>query len=157
MKSDEISSIFIFWYFLTFFPNPKYFRFFLGNNIWAFCQGNVLLITSETTWKLNAFCQGKLCFQNWNMLCFPRSQTNVHLNSLWWFPKMFWWQMGPLTKGLLYPLIIWWTIQKLKQITHLWGAPNQTPLAQFFFAAILPASMNLLPRFPIAVPQPLGP
>ena len=40
--------------------------------------------------------------------------------------------MGPLTKGLLYPLIIWWTIQKWKQITHLWGAPNQTPLAHFF-------------------------
>ena len=110
MKSDEnlcfhqISSDFISFHFFDifwYFSQSKIFLIFFGNNIWAFCQGNVLLITSETTWKLNAFCQGNMCFQNWNMLCFPRSQTNVHLNSLWWFPKMFWWQMGPLAQFFL--------------------------------------------------------
>ena len=156
MKSDEIwwkhrfSSDFIrfhqfsfFWYFLTFFfPIQEYFWFFFLETIFEpFVKAMCCWLLQKTTWKLNAFCQGKLCFQNWNMLCFPRSQTNVHLNSLWWFPKMFWWQMGPLTKGLLYPLIIWWTIQKWKQITHLWGAPNQTPLAQFFFCCN-PASIH---------------
>ena len=61
----QISSVFIcLILFEIVFSQSKICLDFFGNNMWAFCQGNVLLITLETPWKLNAFCQCKRSFQN---------------------------------------------------------------------------------------------